>query len=280
MPAVNQRKQLRRMRIMTSSGDRAILYRTKKAKSFNSSRKLSYRGNRVQKGTNGVYALTRPPRSLTPMFGGPFGQVFETELNYAEYFSMNPSIGGTTSTLFLANGLWDPYVALGGHQPHGFDQFNIIYENWQVLSSAIEVTCFPKIQPTQLNAGSGTVNAQLLGGFMSIAVRDTAATLTGALTTLTDILERPNIKTKFYGSNDTPLSLTHYYSMPQFYGRTRGLDDAEITGTATADPNDKVYYHVIFGPPDGSTDLESHQFVARIKYKVRFFNPKNLVQST
>lgn len=237
-------------------------------------------GRRVQKGSNGVYALTRPARSLTPMFGGPFGQVFETELNYAEYFSMNPTIGGTSSTLFLANGLYDPYVALGGHQPHGFDQFNVIYENWQVLSSTIELTCFPRITATQLNAGSGTVNAQLLGGIMGIAVRDTAASLTGALTTLTDILERPNIKTKFYSSNDTSMSLVQYYSMPQFYGRTRGLDDAEITGNATADPTDKVYFHCIFGPPDGSTDLETHQFIARIKYKVRFFNPKNLVQST
>lgn len=243
-------------------------------------KKPSYRGRRVQKGTNGVRRLTMPPKTLVPSFGGPFGQVFETELNYAEYFSMNPTIGGTTSTLFLANGLFDPYVALGGHQPHGFDQFNVIFENWQVLSSTIEVVCYPKIQPTQLNAGSGTVNAQLLGGFMAIGVRDTAASLTGALTTLTDILERPNIKTKFYSSNDTPLAIRHSYSMPQFYGRTRGLDDAEITGTATGDPNDKVYYHVIFGPPDGSTDLESHQFIARIKYKVRFFNPKNLVQST
>lgn len=238
------------------------------------------RAPRVQRGTNGVRALTNPPRSLTPAFGGPFGQIFETELNYAEYFSMNPTIGGTTSTLFLANGLWDPYVPLTGHQPHGFDQFNVIYENWQVLSSTIEVTMFPKIQPTQLNAGSGTVNAQLLGGFIALAVRDKETSLTGALTTLTDILERPNVKTKFISSNDTPTSIRHSFSMPQFYGRARGLDDAEITGTANSDPTDKVYYHVIFGPPDGSTDLESHQFIARIKFKVRFFNPKNLVQST
>lgn len=238
-----------------------------------------YRGTGTQRGSNGITNLTTPPRSLTPSFGGPFGQVFDTELSYAEYFSMNPTLGGTTSTLFLANGLFDPYVALGGHQPHGFDYLNLIYENYQVLSSTIEVVMYPKISPTQLNAGSGTVNAQLLGGFMSIGVRDTSASLTGALTTLNDVLERPNIRTVFINSNDSPTSIRASFSMPKFYGRTRGLDDAEITGSATSDPTDKVYYHVIFGPPDGSTDLESHQFIARIKFKCRFFNPKNLVQS-
>lgn len=238
------------------------------------------RFTRVQRGTNGVLALTRPPRSLTPSFGGPFGQIFETELNYAEYFSMNPTIGGTTSTLFLANGLYDPYVPLTGHQPHGFDQLNVMYENWQVLSSTIEIVMYPQIEPSAIVNGTGSVNLQLVGSFMSIAVRDKETSLTGALTTLTDILERPNIKTKFVNSNDTPTAIRHSFSMPQFYGRTRGLDDGDITGTANSDPTDKVYYHVIFGANNGSYDLSSHQFVARIKYKCRFFNPKNLVQST
>jgi len=238
-----------------------------------------YGGLGVQKGSNGITNLVRPPTSLTPCYGGPFGQVFDTELSYADYFSMNPTIGGTTSTLFLANGLVDPYVALGGHQPAGFDYLSDLYENFQVLSSIIEVVIYPKIQATQLNAGSGTVNANLIGGFLSIGVRDSATTIAGTLTTLTDILERPNIKTKFINSNDSPTAIRANFSMPKFYGRTRGLDDADITGNGILDPVDKVYYHVIFGPPDGSTDLESHQFVARLKYKCRWFNPKALRQS-
>lgn len=270
-------QQTKKRRLLT--GKEAAAWRRGKLMTSKRYYNSGYSGIGHQRGSNGITNLVRPPRSLTPSYGGPFGQVFDTELNYAEYFSMNPTIGGTTSTLFLANGLVDPYVALGGHQPHGFDQLNVIYENFQVLSSTIEVVMYPKISPTQLNAGSGTVNAQLLGGFMAIGVRDTSAALTGALTTLTDILERPNIVTKFFNSNDSPTAIRCSFLMPKFYGRTRGLDDAEITGNATADPNDKVYYHCIFGPPDGSTDLESHQFVARIKYKCRFFNPKNLVQS-
>jgi hypothetical protein len=238
-----------------------------------------YGGIGTQRGSNGIVDLVRPPRSLTPAFGGPFGQVFDTEVNYCDYFNMNPSIGAATSTLFLANGIYDPTFALGGHQPHGFDQLSAIYDSWQVISSTMEVVLYPQISTTALINGSGTVNNQLIGSFMSVCVRDKPEILTGALTTLVDILERPNIKTVFVNSNSEPTAIRASFSMPKFYGRTRGLDDAEITGTGTADPNDKVYYHVIFGPPEGGSNLDSHQFIIRIKYKCRFFNPRNLVIS-
>jgi hypothetical protein len=239
-----------------------------------------YGGLGTQRGSNGITDLVNPPRSLTPAYGGPFGQVFDTELAYADYFSLNPTTGGTLTNLFLANGLYDPAVSIGGHQPAGFNYFTDIYSNWQVLSSTIEVTLYPKMTETALINGSGFVNsANLLGCFLSIGVRDTATIMSGTLTTLTDILERPNIKTKFVNSNSEPTSIRASFSMPKFYGRTRGLDDEEITGTPVSDPNDKVYYHIIFGPPDASTDLPSMQFVVRMKFKCRFFNPKALRQA-
>lgn len=238
-----------------------------------------YRSIGVQRGSNGITDLVRPPRSLTPAFGGPFGQVFDTELSYCDYFNMNPSIGAATSTLFLANGIYDPTFALGGHQPHGFDQLSAIYDSWQVISSTMECVLYPQISTTAIVGGNGPINNQLIGSFMSVCVRDKPEVLTGALTTLVDILERPNMVTKFVNSNDSPTAIRASFSMPKFYGRTRGLDDAEITGTGTADPNDKVYYHIIFGPPEGGSNLDSHQFVIRIKYKCRFFNPRNLVIS-
>jgi hypothetical protein len=238
-----------------------------------------YGGTGVQRGSNGITNLVRPPRSLTPGYGGPFGQVFDNEVNYCDYFSMNPSAGAPTSTLFLANGIFDPTFALGGHQPHGYDYLSQLYDSWQVLSSTIEVVLYPQLAVSALINGSGFVNNQIIGSFMSIGVRDTPQIMTGSLTTLTDVLERPNLKTVFVNSNSEPTKIRASFSMPKFYGRARGMDDAEITGSTLADPNDKVYYHIIFGPNEGTTNLDSHQFVCRIKYKCRWFNPKNLVQS-
>jgi hypothetical protein len=200
-----------------------------------------YGGIGTQRGSNGITDLVRPPRSLTPAYGGPFGQVFDTELSYCDYFSMNPVLGAPTSALFLANGLYDPTVATGGHQPHGYDYLTQIYDSWQVLSSTIEIVMFPKIVTTVQVSGTGPINAHLGGSFMAIGVRDSPTSLTGALTTLTDLLERPNIRTVFINSNDMPTSIRASFSMPKFYGRARGMDDVEITGTTVTDPSDKCH---------------------------------------
>ncbi len=241
--------------------------------------KLAYRTktNYAKKGSNGVTSLTRPPRSVQPSFGGPIGQTFETELSYAEYFSIDPGIGAPASFLFHCNGLYDPNHTGTGHQPHGFDQLMALYKNYQVLSSTIEAVMFPQLTPTSVlttsGTGGGTINAQHLSTFLAIAVRDTANLMTGGLTVNTDILERPNVKVKFANSNSEPLTIRSSWSMPQWYGKTKGLDDADSTGNAGANPVEGVYYHIIFGPNDGSTNLESHKFMARMKFKVRFFNP-------
>jgi hypothetical protein len=108
--------------------------------------KLAFRKTKVSNhGTSGVTALTRPPRSIQPAFGGPIGQTFESQLSYAGYFNIDPSAGAPASYLFHANGLYDPDHTGAGHQPHGFDQIMALYKNYQVLSSAIEVTLFPQL---------------------------------------------------------------------------------------------------------------------------------------
>lgn len=260
-------------------------YRSKKSttgakkKSKKAKPKTSASAVKVQMGRGTSTTLWIPPKSLTPNFGGPFGQVFETELNYADYFSLNPSIGGSSSYQFMANDLYDPNHSGTGHQPHGYDQLITLYSNWQVLSSTIEVVLFPGITTTQLISGSGPVIADLMGSTISLCVRDTAVSMASAFLTMTDILERPGMVTKFVNSNNSPTSIRTSFSVPKFYGRTRGMDDAEITGYTSQPPTDGVYYHVILCNPNGTVDIPSHTLNVRIKYKCRFFNPRNLSQS-
>jgi len=235
---------------------------------------------RAQVGTNGQRSFFNPPRSIVPAFGGPFGQVFETELNYSEYFSLNPTGVSNTSYIFRANGLYDPNFSGSGHQPHGFDQLNVIYENYQVVASTIEVICWPQTEQSTMTNGTGFTIAQLYKGTLSLCVRDTSSSLAGLGGTPADILERPGMKSTFFQSGNECVKLRHYFSMKQFYGRARGTDDNDVTGTANSDPVDQVFYHIIMCAADGSQDLPSHTLNARIKYKVRFFNPKNLLTSS
>ncbi len=125
-----------------------------------------------------------------------------------------------------------------------------LYKNYQVLSSTIEAVLFPQLTTTSVvttsGTGGGTINAQHLSNFLAIAVRDTAVLMTGGLLTAnTDILERPNVKCKFANSNSEPLIIKSSWSMPRWYGKTKGLDDEESTGSAGANPTEGVYYHII-----------------------------------
>jgi hypothetical protein len=230
-------------------------------------------------GSNGVSALTRPPRDVGPTSGGFLGQTFDTELSYADYFSMNPTPGGPVSYLFVCNGLFDPNFTGTGHQPYGFDQLMANYAHYQVLSSTIEVVLFPKALLVGAQTTTTTLDPQILGSFMSIAVRDTSEVMTGLLTANHAILERPNVKTVFVNSNSTPTKIRASYSVPMFYGKSKHGTEDSLSGTATSNPSERSFYHVIFGPPDGSTDLESHDFMCRMKFKVRLYNPVDAASS-
>ncbi len=155
-------------------------------------------------GNNGVLSLTRPPRSIAPRPGGYLGQTFDTELAYADYFSINPTTGAPATYVFSCNGLYDPNITGTGHQPHGFDQLMQNYKNYQVLSSSIEVVLFPKALLVGGQTTTTTLAPQILGSFVSLCVRDTSTPLTGLLTVNYAILERPGMKTAFVNSNSNP----------------------------------------------------------------------------
>jgi len=245
--------------------------------------RLQNRKSRMAKYTTNAYTnLSRIPRSFNPAWGGPFGQTFETELNYCEPITLDPGTnGGSVSSIFLANGLFDPNTSIGGHQPHGFNELSAAFSSYQVVSSGIEVTLFPKpFDPVMLPTGTSpwTLNNNIQGSCLSIAVRDSITSLTGALTGIGNLLERPNFKTKFISSYDRPTSVKHGFSIKSFYGNARKPDDDTLSGNATGDPTDKVYYHIILAAPE-SINLTSQALVVRIKYRVRFFNPVDLPQS-
>jgi hypothetical protein len=147
--------------------------------------------------------------------GGPFGQVFETKLCYTVQIQLDPASGGSTSSIFRANGLHDPEVATGGHRPHGFNEISAIFKNYQVMSSSTEAILFPKSDSYTWPATvSGTqtsfvVPQLLLGSCLAVAVRDTTTSLTGAFMSATTILERPNVKSPYGVMPEKKTALQH-----------------------------------------------------------------------
>jgi len=62
------------------------------------------------------------------------------KLKYAtQAANLNPAIGTAAVAVFRANDLYDPEVAVGGHQPRCFDQWILMYDHFVVIKSSIKV---------------------------------------------------------------------------------------------------------------------------------------------
>jgi len=61
-------------------------------------------------------------------------------LNWQEELSLDAPGVGLDYATFSASGMYDPRLALGGHQPYGLDQLSAFYKYNKVLSSTITVT--------------------------------------------------------------------------------------------------------------------------------------------
>lgn len=82
-------------------------------------------------------ATRQPVRAYIPRISsraGPGrGNRAFVEFIYSEKFTINPPAAGLLGTYqFNLNGLFDPNITGGGHQPVNFDQIALMYERYQV----------------------------------------------------------------------------------------------------------------------------------------------------
>ena len=76
------------------------------------------------------------PRKILPLAGFPKQKL--VKLRYVQELEIvTPTSGLSNSVPFVANGAYDPYYPIGGHQPKGFDQWMAVYSHFNVLGSKI-----------------------------------------------------------------------------------------------------------------------------------------------
>lgn len=128
---------------------------------------------------------------------------------------------------FRANGMFDPDATGAGHQPLLFDEMAALYNRFRVLSSKITVR----------GACSSLVAT---GAILSISTADAVA----AAVTYTTAQEQPATKSRVIGFGET-FTMTHSWNAKQYYaGNT--MDNAQLSGTAAADPAEQTIYRVGF----------------------------------
>lgn len=207
--------------------------------------------------SSAIVRVTRAPTS-------PLGKIFKMSLPYVEQaIQLNPGIGGlAVSHFFSANGLYDPNVTGGGHQPLGFDQIMPLYDHYTVIASKITVTAY----------NDDSTVKQVIG--VRLADQNSAP-----YTDLANLMENGGGKYVWLnskGGNGDMVTFSMGCSPKRFFGKS--LNDDTYKGGIGANPADQVFFHV-WAAPYSSTDSAAINVNVRIDYIALFSEPKQLQSS-
>jgi hypothetical protein len=188
---------------------------------------------------------------------------FENELSYST------ATGIPGGYVFSANGCFDPNITGTGHQPIGFDQMMLFFEQYTVVKSKISVDFY--------NSTGGTLPLRCV-----LYLSPDTTILSG----VSQLMENGEITTGFAQSTNTAdrcLRLSIDCDMMAYFGRNRNakqiVNDVTLSGTSAANPTEQVYF--IMSSFDTFTTAASITvyFNVTIEYDVIFWEPRKVTIS-
>jgi hypothetical protein len=237
--------------------------------------KPSRRRNRRKQGDRSLKAPTRPEMKsaeTTALFRVPIFAIRKrvTQLYYETGLTVTmPGTGLAGNYFFSANGIYDCNITGSGHQPMGFDQMMLYYEQCHVVRSTITI-CPLANQPCRM------------GIYLS---PDTTS-----ITDQSRLFENGLIKTiTSSGLGSTPVAVGRIpevslsCDVASYFGRrtlNELLDDQDLQTTSAANPTEQVYFAVTGWQLsyDGSTS-KSFTFDVIIAFDVIYWEPRKLTVS-
>lgn len=208
------------------------------------------------------------PKKSLPLAGFPNTKM--VKLRYVDELRVSTTLGSANSKSlpYVANGMFDPYFPIGGHQPKGFDQWMAVYSHYNVVGSKISV-----------KLASSTSNNVAWG----VCRTPTSGTMNNH--SLTYLLENRYQKNVRYISwnNNTNMNLnnkalTASYSQKKVFGGN-SAQKGDLTGSIEANPTERQYFEIWVAPIQGDTGIKTLDFIITIDYIALFTEPKVLQQS-
>ena len=183
-------------------------------------------------------------------------------LKYQDTVSITPAAGSIAYHLFSGMSLFDPDYTGSGHQPHGFDQYMLLYNHYTVLGARITVQFMGGTESyicgIGMEAGTGTTSARQLR------------------------LERPRTIYKVVPSNTGgpgKSTVTYKFGAKKFFGTKAIVGEDTYKGNTGASPTEDAYFHVFAASSDGSNTIGSIKAVVSISYIAMLTEPKALTGS-
>jgi len=197
-----------------------------------------------------------------------------TKLRYVETFGLDGAAAQSAVHVFRANGLFDPNMTGGGHQPKGFDQIALFWKRFHVLGSRIRVS--------QYDLTNASISPYALWG---VGLSNTGTSFSARA--LDDILEGEkstqlirlagNVNTNSLIGPVKRTVATVKFSAKKFFGKS-AVHDIEYSCTNAADPTIQAYFEV-WAVGDGTSNPGTMLFLAQIEYIVLCDEPIFLSQS-
>lgn len=242
--------------------------RAAKSRAVNRSKKVSTYRNRTDRiaPTVGGRSIRQTQLTTTPLF--PVRKFVKGQLYYEPYVLINPSMGNLAIYNFSANGLYDPNRSSTGHQPIGFDQMMLMYEQFCVIRSHIKVAF--------TNVGSDACRvAILLSPDTGAPPSITSAMENGLLTTSVVIGSGDN------GGQNRLKTLELTCDIPKYFGKSYSsiVGDPLQSGNISSDPTEQVYFQIVAWDPFTSAVDATIAADVTISYDVLYWEPKKLASS-
>lgn len=205
----------------------------------------------------------RPIVNRSP--GTGFADVTYAKLTYVQQVTIAPTSGLVTGYLaYRGNSLFDPEVALGGHQPLYFDQYSAIYAHYRVMASKIKIDA---ITPSSTN------------GMFLVVIPNTIEVAGESMSRMYEQM-RAGAPTLLPIARRAGRRIIRYASTQQVCGCTKSQVYGDEYAAATdANPAQIWFWNLISEPDDGVAADEVVLATIKLTYYCQFFDRKIVVQS-
>lgn len=193
---------------------------------------------------------------------------FSTRLTYSENYNISTDGVGIYWHVFRLNGLYDPDVSFGGHQPYMYDQLKALYGKWTVTGCKLNI--IGRWRTNDINTNPIIGNIILTAG----------NTATIVLPTSVGNAREQQLSAVYTNADTEVVRVSKYYDIGKVLGipRNRVLSEDNLSGTISADPLTQA--QVFIGMVNQNMGYATNfQGTITLTYYVRFHDPMTVLPS-
>lgn len=230
--------------------------------------KVTRKNRRLSKNSTALAPQASSRWSKTPKayvnFGYALPKRVENTHRYYEYQSDSLAFGASRKIYYRANGMYDPTVAAGGHQPMLFDQLSALYNHFTVVQSRCKLIISPAIISATASNSSTIV---------CLSIDDNASDTRA----VQDIIETDSNAKWGVMSPESKLTLVTDWKAADYFGGDI-IDNPNFRGSASADPTEQSVYTISYQNLSGSVTQYYDVFVL-IEYRAVWSELKDVQAS-